>query len=135
MSSSLILLTPVKKRMSASIQSPPPPPPPPIRTPKSKLVRFSLTNMVHVYDKEDRSIGEDVFFLVATSSVGVVNNNTTNSVTRPKSRDYEKSTSSNTTNANVSSPQPHLMPKNKRSSAALHRRPRPWKKLKISLFD
>lgn len=129
MSSSLILLTPVKKRMSASIQSPPPPPP--IQT--TKLVRFSLTHMVHVYDKEDRSIGEDVFFLVATSSVGVVNNNTTNSVTRPKSRDYEKS--SNTTNANVSSPQPHLMPKNKRSSAALHRRPRPWKKLKISLFD
>jgi hypothetical protein len=125
-SSSLILLTPVKKRMSSSTQSSPPPPP--IRTTNTKLVRFSLTHMV--YDKEDCAIEEDVFFLVAPSSVGVVNNST-DSVTRPK-RDYEKS---RTTNANVSSPQPQSMIKSKRSSVALHPRPRPWKKLKISLFD
>ena len=124
-SSSLILLTPVKKRMSSSTQSPPPPPP--IRTTKSKLVHFSHTHMVHVYDKENCAIGEDVFFLVAPS-VGVVNNST-DSVTRPK-RDYEKSRTTN-----VSSPQPQSLPKNKRSSAALHPRLRPWKKLKITLFD
>ena len=127
-SSSLILLTPVKKRMSSSTQSPPPPPP--IRTTKSKLVRFSHTHMVHVllYDKENCAIGEDVFFLVAPS-VGVVNNSI-DSVTRPK-RDYEKSRTTN-----VSSPQePQSMPKSKRSSVALHPRPRPWKKLKITLFD
>jgi hypothetical protein len=89
--------------------------------------------MVHVYDKEDCAIEEDVFFLVAPSPVGVVNNST-DSVTRPK-RDYEKS---RTANANVSSPQePQSMIKNKRSSVALplHPRPSPWKKLKISLFD
>jgi hypothetical protein len=131
-SSSLILLTPIKKRMSSSTQSPPPPPP--IRTTKSKLVRFSLTHMVHVYDKEDCAIEEDVFFLV-TPSVGAVSNNNTDSVvTRPK-RDYE---TSRTTNANVSSPQePQSMIKNKRSSVVLplHPRPSPWKKLKITLFD
>ena len=85
-----------------------------------------------VYDKEDCAIEEDVFFLVAPSSVGVVNNST-DSVTRPK-RDYEKSRTD--TNANVSLPQePQSMIKSKRSSVALHPRPRPWKKLKISLFD